>query len=45
LSICFGIVKKIGGEIDVRSVLDEGTTFRVKLPISKSAPAKSAGTD
>jgi len=45
LSICFGIVKKIGGEIDVRSVLDEGTTFEVKLPISKSVPAKSAGTD
>ena len=35
LSICYGIVKKIGGEIDVRSVLDEGTTFEVKLPISK----------
>ncbi|MDF1590316.1 MAG: ATP-binding protein [Desulfobacterales bacterium] len=35
LSICYGIVKKIGGEIDVRSVLEEGTTFDVKLPISK----------
>jgi len=45
LSICFGIVKKIGGEIDVRSVLDEGTTFEVKLPIPKSAAKESAETD
>ncbi|MEW6671597.1 MAG: ATP-binding protein [Thermodesulfobacteriota bacterium] len=45
LSICYGIVKKIGGEISVRSVLDEGTTFEVKLPISKGAAAKGARTD
>jgi len=45
LSICYGIVKKIGGEINVRSVLDEGTTFEVKLPISKKATENSTETD
>ncbi len=35
LSICYGIIKKIGGDINVRSVVDEGTIFEVKLPISK----------
>ena len=32
LSICYGIVKKMGGEIDVRSVVDAGTTFYLRLP-------------
>lgn len=32
LSICYGIVKKMGGIIDVRSVVDAGTTFYVRLP-------------
>ena len=41
LSICYGIIKKIGGEIDVRSVLEEGTTFDVKLPVSKKTGKKS----
>jgi len=34
LSICYGIIKKMGGEIDVRSIVDEGTTFRVWIPLS-----------
>jgi two-component system NtrC family sensor kinase len=33
LSICYGIIKKMGGEIDVNSVLDLGTTFRIQLPV------------
>ena len=33
LSICYGIIKKMGGEIEVRSLLDEGTTFRVTIPL------------
>jgi two-component system NtrC family sensor kinase len=36
LSICYGIVKKMGGEIEVRSTLGEGTTFRVNIPLPKN---------
>lgn len=32
LSICYGIINKLGGEIDVRSAIDVGTTFRVRIP-------------
>jgi len=32
LSICYGIVKKMGGEIDVRSVVGAGATFCVRIP-------------
>ena len=35
LSICYGIIKKMGGEIDVRSVVDAGTTFHIRLPCRK----------
>ncbi len=34
LSICYGIIKKMGGDIEVHSVLDEGTTFFVRIPLS-----------
>ncbi|MBI5440922.1 MAG: PAS domain S-box protein [Deltaproteobacteria bacterium] len=34
LAIVHGIVKKLGGTIDVESTLGEGTTFRVTLPLS-----------
>lgn len=33
LSICHGIIKKLGGNIDVNSTIDAGTTFRVRIPI------------
>ena len=33
LSICYGIIKKMGGDIEVRSTVDVGTTFRVKIPL------------
>jgi two-component system NtrC family sensor kinase len=33
LSICFGIIKKMGGDIEVRSVVGAGTTFRVSIPL------------
>ena len=36
LSICYGIIKKMGGDIEVRSVVDEGATFTVKLPLPKA---------
>lgn len=32
LSICYGIIKKMGGEINVRSVVDVGTTFYFRIP-------------
>jgi two-component system NtrC family sensor kinase len=34
LSICYGIIKKMGGEIDVQSVVDVGTTFNIRVPVS-----------
>jgi two-component system NtrC family sensor kinase len=32
LSICYGIVKKMGGKIGFESMLGQGTTFRIVLP-------------
>ncbi|MBN1652749.1 MAG: two-component sensor histidine kinase [Deltaproteobacteria bacterium] len=34
LSITYGLVRKLGGEISVRSTEDKGTTFKLKLPVS-----------
>lgn len=39
LSICFGIIKKMGGEIDIRSVVGAGTTFRIVVPLMTSEEA------
>ncbi|MBU1054285.1 MAG: two-component sensor histidine kinase [Proteobacteria bacterium] len=36
LSICYGIVKKMGGIIDVISVVDAGTTFYIRLPTKRN---------
>jgi two-component system NtrC family sensor kinase len=33
LSITYGIVQKLGGQVDVRSRVGEGTTFTVTLPV------------
>jgi two-component system NtrC family sensor kinase len=33
LSIVYGIINKLGGEIEVHSTLDVATTFRVKIPV------------
>ena len=33
LSICYGIVQQHGGKITASSKLDQGTTFRMELPI------------
>ncbi|MFH2218968.1 MAG: cache domain-containing protein [Pseudomonadota bacterium] len=35
LSICYGIIKKMGGEINVKSVIGLGTTFSIQIPIPK----------
>ncbi len=34
LFICYGIIKKMGGKIDVDSVMDIGTTFSIYLPVN-----------
>jgi len=33
LAVCYGIVEKHGGSIDVDSKVGEGTTFRIILPV------------
>ncbi|MDH3567195.1 MAG: ATP-binding protein, partial [Desulfobacteraceae bacterium] len=33
LSICYGIIQKLGGQIEVESVIDSGTTFHIRLPV------------
>ena len=35
LAVSYGIIKKHGGDIEVRSKVDEGATFIVRLPINK----------
>lgn len=40
LSICYGIINKMGGELVVNSVVDEGTTFRIIIPFSKDKAKK-----
>ena len=35
LSICYGIIKKLGGGIEVRSTKGAGTKFRVRIPVSE----------
>ena len=37
LSICYGIIKKMGGEIDVRSSVGLGTTFSISIPVGNKA--------
>jgi len=37
LSICYGIVRKMGGEIEVRSTVGKGTTFVITLPAKGGA--------
>ncbi len=33
LSICYGIIQKMGGQINVKSVIDSGTTFYIRIPV------------
>ena len=42
LSISYGIIKDHGGEIEVAETGPEGTTFRIRLPISKSGRDQKA---
>jgi len=42
LSICYGIIKKMGGEINVQSVIDQGTTFSIRIPVPKDLQEESS---
>ena len=39
LSICFGIIHQLGGEIDVESAVGKGTSFYIRLPFPATVPA------
>ena len=41
LSICFGIIQKMGGEIVVQSAIDAGTRFEIRLPLKNSISSKT----
>lgn len=36
LSICYGIIQKMGGKIDVNSMVGEGTKFRIWIPFQET---------
>jgi two-component system NtrC family sensor kinase len=38
LAVSYGIIQAHGGEIEVKSVVGEGTTFTVSLPLEQPAP-------
>jgi two-component system NtrC family sensor kinase len=44
LSICYGIIKKIGGDIQVHSLKGQGATFKIHIPCSaqEKAPGQTA---
>lgn len=37
LSVCYSIIKKIGGKIDFESVVGEGSAFHIVLPLGNSS--------
>ena len=39
LSLCKKLLESVGGEISIASVVDEGTTFTLRLPAAAPAPA------
>lgn len=42
LSISYGIIQDMGGEITVESALDQGTTFRIVLPLASALAPHTA---
>jgi two-component system NtrC family sensor kinase len=40
LSICFGIIQRMGGYINVHSTVDVGTRFEIRLPLQKPEALK-----
>lgn len=46
LSICYGIVNKMGGEIEVKSSAGVGTLFNIQIPVTRQADQNpSDGTE
>ncbi|MGD9181170.1 MAG: HAMP domain-containing sensor histidine kinase, partial [Desulfobacterales bacterium] len=46
LSVCYGFIKDHGGDIQVKSKVDSGTTFTITFPIfQESAENKEAHTE
>ncbi|MDD3312941.1 PAS domain-containing sensor histidine kinase [Pseudodesulfovibrio sp.] len=43
LSIIYGIINKMGGDISVKSVVNKGTAFTIRLPASKEGMRCAAG--
>jgi signal transduction histidine kinase/CheY-like chemotaxis protein len=43
LAVSFGIVRRHDGSIEVDSEIDNGTTFRISLPLAADASSKSPG--
>ena len=41
LSICFGIIQKMGGEIAVSSTVDVGTRFDIRFPVRNPRTSKA----
>jgi len=38
LSVCYGFIRDHGGDIQVASQMDSGTTFTITLPVNREAP-------
>jgi two-component system NtrC family sensor kinase len=49
LSICYGIIEKMGGKLGVESVVGQGTTFTISIPLKagrrKKRNQKRSDTD
>jgi two-component system NtrC family sensor kinase len=41
LSVCYGFIKDHGGDIEVKSKVNEGTTFSIKFPVYKESTEDS----
>jgi two-component system NtrC family sensor kinase len=45
LSICYGIVTRMGGEIDAQSEIGTGTEFRIRLPLEQQQQEEEEGQE